>query len=88
MIRLACLLVGADYEIGSLPPEEYLQWHEWAGVQYKAGLRQAQCGRCGKWKFPQELSDIVDICHAYTTRRGGQKVTLKSPTCLVCAKPE
>jgi hypothetical protein len=44
------------FKPGDPPPEGYLNWHAWAEVQDKAGLRQKQCSRCGLWKFPQELS--------------------------------
>ena len=49
-----------DYKPGDQAPEGYLEWHEWAEVQHKAGLRQKKCGRCGKWKYPQELSPTID----------------------------
>jgi ribosomal protein S27AE len=45
-----------DYKPGDLPPEGYLQWHEWAEVQRKAGIKQRQCPTCGLWRTPQELS--------------------------------
>jgi hypothetical protein len=44
------------YKPGDLPPKGYLQWHEWAEVQRKAGIKQVQCPTCGKWQTPQELS--------------------------------
>lgn len=53
---VSCLLAQHAYRPGDLPPEGYLEWHEWACVQWKAGIRQVECGRCGKWKTPQELS--------------------------------
>lgn len=40
--------------VGSLPPSGYLDWHEWAEIQYKGGLRQSACPSCGRWLFPQE----------------------------------
>ncbi len=46
-----------EYKAGVQPPTGYMDWHEWAKVQHKAGLRQTQCSECGLWKFPQELSD-------------------------------
>lgn len=49
-----------DFKPGDQAPDGYLAWHEWAEVQHKAGLRQKECGRCGKWKYPQELSDQID----------------------------
>lgn len=86
MMRVACLLVGQDYEIGSMPPSGYLQWHEWAGIQHKSGLRQQQCGRCGKWYFPQELSSEVDKGQARLGRKNGPVVTIATPVCLMCSE--
>jgi hypothetical protein len=51
---LMCVLVSGGFKPGDLPPSGYGAWHEWAGVQYKAGLRQSRCDVCRKWKFPQE----------------------------------
>lgn len=59
--RVACILSSEGYKPGDPHPEGYLAEVEWADVQLKAGLRQRVCGRCGKWKFPQELSDLIDI---------------------------
>lgn len=42
------------YQAGDPPPTGYNQWHAWAEVQYKAGLRQAPCTGCQRWFFPQE----------------------------------
>ena len=71
-----------NYEPGSMPPEGYVQWHEWAEAQEQAGLRQRQCGCCGLWKYPQELSA--------TTKSSGQlhdgqkTILLNLPVCHVC----
>lgn len=46
----------SPFKPGDLPPSGYLNWHAWAEVQDKAGLRQKQCSRCGLWRFPQELN--------------------------------
>ena len=43
------------YKAGDPEPEGYREWHEWAKVQHKAGLRQAKCSRCGLWEFPQSM---------------------------------
>ena len=32
--------VAGEYKPGDLPPEGYLEWHEWAEVQRKAGIKQ------------------------------------------------
>jgi len=47
---------AGHYEPGDMPPKGYLQWHEWARVQNRAGLKQVRCCRCGKWRFPQEMA--------------------------------
>lgn len=54
----ACRLeyVG-DYAPGDPPPDGYCDWHAWAEIQYKSGLRQKRCGICSLFAFPQELSD-------------------------------
>ena len=43
-----------DYKPGDPPPTGYLDWHAWASVQHKAGLRQFRCSECGKMHYPQE----------------------------------
>jgi hypothetical protein len=53
------LTMQKNYKPGDPPPVGYLAWHEWAEVQYKAGLRQVACSQCGLWRFPQGLSDKV-----------------------------
>lgn len=63
-----------DFNPGDQAPKGYLEWHEWADVQHKAGLRQKECGRCGKWKYPQELSTQYD--------------RLDAQLCNECAKGE
>jgi len=59
-LNVACILEQAHYKPGDQAPEGYLAWHEWAEVQHKAGLRQKQCGRCGLWRYPQQLSATID----------------------------
>ncbi len=55
---LMCLLIIPHFKPGDKPPEEgYLEWHEWAEVQWKSGLRQSRCNGCGLWMFPQEVED-------------------------------
>ena len=49
------------YEIGSQPPDGYVEWHTWADVQTKSGLRQKKCPNCGLWRFPQE-TDEKGVC--------------------------
>lgn len=44
-----------DYRPGDPEPEGYLEWHEWARVQVRAGIHQRNCRVCGLWQFPQAL---------------------------------
>jgi len=81
-LRVACLLEQADYKPGEQAPDGYLAWHEWAEVQHKAGLRQKQCGRCGLWRYPQELDNVTTKWEART--RGGKMVKQELPVCLKC----
>jgi hypothetical protein len=84
MMEVACILEQDTYKPGDLPPEGYLAWHEWAGGQRKAGIKQVQCGRCGLWKTPQELSGDIDRCEMQS--RKGQ-VVVETPVCTKCAAP-
>lgn len=80
----AILTVSGNYEPGSQPPTTngYMDMEEWWRVQRKAGLRRIECGRCGCWKFPQELSGTVDTSTAY--KRDGTPVPIESPVCNGC----
>lgn len=84
-MKVACIVEQDDYKPGDQPPEGYLAWHEWAEVQHKAGLRPKQCGRCGLWRYPQELSDQIDRCEMRS--RQGLLVTIETVVCLKCAEP-
>lgn len=77
------ITVMPEYKPGDQAPEGYLQWHEWAEDQYKSGLRQKECGKCGKWKFPQELSQKTITC-TLNSREGD--VIEQYPICLKCEK--
>lgn len=83
-MNVACVLEQDTYKPGDQAPEGYLAWHEWAEVQHKAGLRQKQCGRCGLWRYPHELSEEIDRC-VMQGRRG--PATVESAVCLKCAAP-
>lgn len=50
-----CLLTMPLYQPGDPAPKGYMQWHEWAKVQHRGGLRQGRCRNCGDWLFPQEV---------------------------------
>lgn len=81
-MQVACIIEQENYAPGDPAPEGYLEWHEWAEIQHKAGLRQKQCGRCGLWRYPQELSDKLDRMEART--RKGKPVVVATPVCLKC----
>lgn len=87
--RFGILSVVGQYKPGDPPPTGYNDWHEWAEVQHKAGLRQKLCGRCSLWCYPQELSDLEDVSYARTgrgaKRGGGREVKVVSPVCKKCA---
>ena len=70
----------AAFRPGDPPPTGYLAWHEWAEVQHMAGLRQMQCGRCGLWRYPQELSSEVE-----TREMRGEAKAVDKAVCLKCA---
>jgi hypothetical protein len=61
-IGYICILLCENYESGSPRPDGYLQHHEWAACQMRAGLRQSQCPQCGKWLFPQERDGHESRC--------------------------
>ncbi|HVR53747.1 MAG TPA: hypothetical protein VMS38_28740 [Pseudorhodoferax sp.] len=81
-MSLIHMLVMPEFKPGDQAPSGYLQWHEWAEVQHKAGLRQKECGRCGKWRYPQQLSALIDRSEAQS-RRG--PVTIETAVCNDCA---
>ncbi len=76
------ILSAGDPQPGDQAPEGYIQWHAWAEVQHKAGLRQKECGKCGRWKYPQELSGEEVSCTGITPR--GKKRTITMPVCNAC----
>lgn len=84
-VSVACMLIGGTYKPGDPAPEGYLAWHEWAGVQYKAGLRQVPCGTCNRWCFPQELSDQTVSLQARQSRDWPVLHTITERICLRCA---
>lgn len=81
-MRIIHMLVMPEFKPGDQAPSGYLQWHEWAEAQHKAGLRQKECGRCGKWRYPQQLSVLVDRSEAQS-RRG--PVAIETAVCNDCA---
>lgn len=81
-MKVACILEQDTYKPGDLPPEGYLAWHEWAEAQRKHGIKQVQCGKCGLWKTPQELSGQT-IRWTAQSRKGQAEHT--APVCSKCA---
>ena len=79
------LCVTGTYKKGDPRPEGYLDWHEWARVQHRAGLRQRQCCMCSKWKYPQELSSI-EHTHKVVEAKTGRTLVLTDPVCLACVE--
>lgn len=45
------------FKAGDPAPDGYLDRHEWAQVQLRAGLRQSRCRKCMLWLFPQQHKD-------------------------------
>lgn len=84
-MSVACILAQETYKPGDQAPEGYLEWHEWAEAQHKAGLRQKQCVKCGLWRYPQELSAEWIMWEGITAR--GRKVKQMAPVCLKCVTP-
>jgi len=80
------LTFAGDYKPGDPPPSGYFDWHSWADVQHKAGLRQVTCGMCGLWRFPQELTGKEIVSHPFKKVRGKRVVVeIRSPICKKCA---
>lgn len=80
----AIVTYAGDYKPGDPPPEGYLEWHEWAEVQHRAGLRQRSCPDCGLWRYPQEFSTQEVAWEARTSR--GKRVRFSEFCCLACAE--
>lgn len=76
-------MFAGSYQPGDPPPPGYANWQAWAAVQQKAGLRQKRCARCARWKFPQELSALVESAKLPT--RAGKTRRQRAPVCVACA---
>ncbi len=81
-IRITHVSVGGTFKAGDQPPEGYNDWHEWASVQHKAGLRQEQCCLCSLWRFPQQFGPAVHVSMAQD--RLGRPVELRGKVCKKC----
>lgn len=75
------MLVMPKYKAGDPAPSGHLQWHEWAEVQERAGLRSKQCVRCKKWHHPQSMSKATETVQK-RTRKG--LVNVDAPVCIKC----
>jgi hypothetical protein len=82
--KLGIISFTGNYKPGDQPPSGYCDWHAWADVQHKAGLRQKRCGNCSKWNFPQELTDVAK--RHYVKTANGKKVLVTTFLCKECAK--
>ena len=85
------LSMCGDYEPGDPPPTGYNDWHDWAKVQLKAGLRSVRCDQCGRYKFPQEIARTETREEvSYLTKRDAiaernpQPRIVNVPICTVC----
>ena len=76
---------GETFEVGSQPPSGYIEWHDWARVQDKAGLKQVTCGVCSRWRFPQELSGEIIVTYPLDGRTF-KPIRDESPVCRDCAQ--
>jgi hypothetical protein len=80
--RFGIISFTPPFKPGDPAPTGYNDWHAWADVQHKAGLRQVTCGVCSLWKYPQELSDTIRSFEAEDKR--GNKMRFQFRTCLGC----
>jgi len=65
-LPVTILDIGGTFKVGDMPPSGYCDWHQWAEVQHKGGLRQKRCGFCSKWNFPQEMGvKFCKTCEAH-----------------------
>jgi hypothetical protein len=39
----------------------YLEWHLWADDQDAKGIKQTICYDCGRWFYPEEMGERVDV---------------------------
>lgn len=78
----AIVTLSPGFKIGDPEPQGYLDWHEWAEIQHKGGLRQTQCPRCSRWQFPQSLSTRS---HEWTAKdRRDREHKFSEFICLKC----
>lgn len=75
--------VSQDFKAGDQPPgcNGYIDTQEWARAQMKAGLKQKPCGRCGRWKFPQQVA-LVSVTKLPDSH--GRLHDVESITCNDC----
>ena len=75
--------VARTFKPGDPAPKGYLDHFEWHEVQQKAGLRQVQCGSCGKYCYPQQLSN-KKIKIRFSETKHGPVLTKMEPMCKKC----
>lgn len=81
----AIVTYSPGFKPGDPAPSGYLAWHEWAEVQHKAGLRQAQCPDCSRWKYPQELSTReIRWVEKATRGRSRRVVEMRERSAFIC----
>ncbi len=85
-INNAIVCVSGPFKAGDLPPKNggYLDMQEWHEVQHRAGLRQSECGKCGKYYYPQEMSEQT-IESKYQKSKYGPVLSTTKPVCKKCA---
>lgn len=66
------ITIVPKYHVGDPAPAGYVQWHEWARVQIRGGLRQVRCEKCELLKFPQELAGAVCTECFFDSLRGSE----------------
>lgn len=64
---------------GCQPPTDYCAWHEWAEAQGLHGLKQGNCADCGRYCFPQELTNLGVCtdradCQSFVKKCGKQQL--------------
>lgn len=80
----AIVTYSPGFKAGDPAPSGYLDWHEWAEVQHKAGLRQVQCPNCGRWKYPQELSTLERRWPEMVAVKRGRVVERRLRSAFIC----
>lgn len=85
-IKSGFVCEAREFKPGDIPPENlsYLDSQEFHEVQYKAGLRQTQCPKCGKYRYPQQFS-TKKIEVSYSKTKHGPVITEEQEMCIKCS---